>query len=105
MPARNANTLRTMDAEEYRETIAELGLDQIQAGNVLGVSHRMSRYYIAGHTAIPDEAATILRFMRKFKVPASDLIAINEETKGNMFVTMLKLMAAWDVSARKVLNL
>ena len=82
MPARNANTLRTMDAEEYRETIAELGLDQIQAGNVLGVSHRMSRYYIAGHTPIPDEAATILRFMRKFKVPASDLIAIQEETKG-----------------------
>jgi len=99
------NILRTMDPDEYRETIAALGLDQIQAANVLGVSHRMSRYYISGHHAVPDEAATILRFMTKFKVPPSDLITINAETKGNMFVTMLTLMAKYDVSARKVLNL
>jgi hypothetical protein len=42
-----------MTADEYRTTLAELGLNPYSAGPVLGISRRQSRRYAYGDSAVP----------------------------------------------------
>lgn len=68
---------RPMSAKEYAAAIADLGLSQMAAARVLGISGRMSRYYVAGDYEVPQTVATLLRLMRHYHITPDAVAALN----------------------------
>jgi len=52
---------RTMYPADYKEAIADLGMNIAQAGRYLGVSERTSHRYIRGEAEIPIATVLLLR--------------------------------------------
>lgn len=52
-----------MTPDEYRVTIATLGLSQLAAARLLGVDDRTSRRWANGERDIPPPAARFLRYL------------------------------------------
>lgn len=52
-----------MTERQYCTAIAKLGLNQQEAGRMLGVSPRTAQHYAAGTTRIPEAVAKLLRLM------------------------------------------
>jgi len=64
--------IRSMDAQEYRATLAMLGLSQGQIAKGLGYSLRSSNGYANGDP-IPDAVALLLRMMIYFNLTLADI--------------------------------
>jgi hypothetical protein len=55
-----------MTSKQFRELIAKAGLNQLQAAEVLEISPRTMRRYVAGKGPVPKMAVwTIVRYMEK----------------------------------------
>lgn len=52
-----------MTATDFRSAIERLGLSQVGASRVLGVSDRAVRQWIAGDRSVPEPVAKLLRLM------------------------------------------
>ncbi len=52
-----------MTKDEYRTSIARLGLSQVKAGEMLGVNPRTSRRWALGEAPVPQAVALLLRLM------------------------------------------
>jgi len=64
-----------MTADEYRQHIEALGLNQIRAARFLGIADRTSRYFAAGHP-IPQAIELLLRIMVAKKISAKAALRI-----------------------------
>lgn len=52
-----------MTADEYRSTIARLGLSQVAAARLLGVDDRTSRRWATGERDVPGPADRFLKYL------------------------------------------
>ena len=55
-----------MTPTEIRETIERLGLNQVQAANVLGVTPRCVRFWLSGQRKIPKYLGVVLPVLEAF---------------------------------------
>jgi DNA-binding transcriptional regulator YiaG len=62
-----------MTSQKFRDTIAKLGLSQVKAAHVLGITPRTARRWAMGAVRIPAPAAKLLRLMREGKVSEKDV--------------------------------
>lgn len=63
----------------YRETIARLGLSQVQAASFLGVDERTSRRWATGEATIPASAARFLAFIDLADIKPKRVLRVLEE--------------------------
>lgn len=56
-----------MTADQYRESIEQLGLSQVAAARLLGVDERTSRRWASGERDVPGPAAQFLRYLLAVK--------------------------------------
>lgn len=68
-----------MGPTEYRETIARLGLSQVQAASFLGVDERTSRRWASGDREIPLSAARFLSFLDLANIKPKRVLRVLEE--------------------------
>jgi DNA-binding transcriptional regulator YiaG len=62
-----------MTSQKFRDTIAKLGLSQVKAAHVLGITPRTARRWAMGAVRIPAPAAKLLRLMKDGKVLEKDV--------------------------------
>lgn len=62
-----------MTPQEYRATIAALGLTQVGAARFLGVNDRTSRRWIAGERAVDEPIARFLRYLIAAKISPEEV--------------------------------
>jgi hypothetical protein len=65
-----------MTADEYRHTIAALGLSQVGASVLLGVDERTSRRWATGEREIPPPVSRFLRYLLATKTSGDAAIQI-----------------------------
>lgn len=65
-----------MTSDEYRTTIAALGLTQVGAARFLGVDERTSRKWAAGERDIPPPVERFLRFLVAAKIKPERVTAL-----------------------------
>ncbi len=54
-----------MTSHQFRLVITKVGLSQVQAAHVLGVTPRTARRWALGEVKVPSPAAKLLRLMQK----------------------------------------
>lgn len=54
----------TMTPQQFRTVITKIGLSQVQAAHVLGVTPRTARRWALGEVKVPPPAAKLLRLMQ-----------------------------------------
>jgi hypothetical protein len=62
-----------MTSDEYRATIAKLGLSQQRAGLWLGLSARQGQRYASGEAEIPEPVAKLLRLVISLGISPNDI--------------------------------
>jgi hypothetical protein len=62
-----------MTAAEYRDLIAKLGLSQVRAGKLFGLSPRQAQRLALGEAKIPKSVEIITRCMIRFKLTPDDV--------------------------------
>jgi DNA-binding transcriptional regulator YiaG len=62
-----------MTAHQFRVIITRLGLSQVQAAHVLGVTPRTARRWALDEVRVPAPAAKLLRLMRANKINEKDV--------------------------------
>lgn len=62
-----------MTSKEYRATIEKLGLSQIPAGSILGLSPRQSQRLANNEAPVPRPIAKLLNLITKRKVTLEDV--------------------------------
>lgn len=64
-----------MTSLQFRNHIVRLGLSQVQAAHVLGVTPRTARRWALGEVRVSPTAAKLLRLMRQNKLSAQEVRA------------------------------
>jgi DNA-binding transcriptional regulator YiaG len=62
-----------MTAQKFRDTIAKLGLSQVKAAHVLGITPRSARRWAMGAVKIPAPASKLLHLMKDGKVTEKEV--------------------------------
>jgi DNA-binding transcriptional regulator YiaG len=62
-----------MTPHKFRDAIAKLGLSQVKAAHVLGITPRTARRWAVGAARIPAPAAKLLRLMKDGKISEKDV--------------------------------
>lgn len=62
-----------MTPYEFRHILGTLDLTQVGLARLLGIGPRSARRYAAGHTAIPDPIAKMLRLAARGKISLADI--------------------------------
>lgn len=65
--------LKVMTPAQYIKAIEKLGLNQVEAGEFLGVTGRQSRRWIAGDSEIPESVGKLLRLMIRLDLKPEDV--------------------------------
>jgi len=69
-----------MTADDYRQAIDALGLNQTSAARFLGVTPRSSRYYASGRK-IPRSVSGLLTLMVKYEMTPDQLLELIGEKR------------------------
>jgi hypothetical protein len=64
-----------MTAKEFRCVLGDLGLTQIAAADLLGISERQIRNYAIGYTPVPEAVAILLRLTKAGRIRGKDIEA------------------------------
>lgn len=59
---------------QYLAAIRKLGLSQVRAGRVLGLSPRQSQRLASGDSPIPEPAARLLRLIIRLELNPEDIV-------------------------------
>jgi DNA-binding transcriptional regulator YiaG len=62
-----------MTSHQFRTVITKVGLSQVQAAHVLGVTPRTARRWALDEVKVPPPAAKLLRLMQAGKILAKDV--------------------------------
>jgi plasmid maintenance system antidote protein VapI len=62
-----------MTADEYRDALDKLGIEQDELARLLNVTTRSSRRWISGAVPVPRAVALVLRFMIRYNLPADSV--------------------------------
>ncbi len=62
-----------MTPHQFRTVITKVGLSQVQAAHVLGVTPRTARRWALGEVKVPSPAAKLLRLMQAGKILEKDV--------------------------------
>jgi len=65
-----------MPPEELRAALDKLGLTQQKAAELFGHDQRAMRYWVAGHRAIPQGIAILLRLLVAGKITIGDVARV-----------------------------
>lgn len=65
-------TTASWSAEDFRKAIADLGLTQVEAAEVLEVDTRTVRRWALGERAVPGPVRVALRFMAQLRALQAD---------------------------------
>lgn len=68
-----SHAARAMTAKQFNTALERLGLSQVGAGKMLGVTDRTIRNYAAGASEIPEPTAKLLRLALAGKVSTDDI--------------------------------
>ena len=68
-----------MNAKQYREAIAELGLNQVSAARFLHINPRTSRRLASGESKVPYLISLVLRLMKVFDIKPHDVSGLPAE--------------------------
>jgi DNA-binding transcriptional regulator YiaG len=60
--------IKEIDEFDIRAALYKVGLTQIKAADILGVSHRAMRYYVSGQRDLPEPAEKLLRLLAGGKI-------------------------------------
>jgi Zincin-like metallopeptidase len=63
----------TMTPLQFRTVISKVGLSQVQAAHVLGVTPRTARRWALGEVKVPPPAAKLLRLMQASKISTTQV--------------------------------
>lgn len=62
-----------MTPKQFTAAIAKLGLSQVGAAKLLGITDRTARRYVAGDCEIPEPTAKLLRLALSGKITTEDI--------------------------------
>ena len=67
-----------MTAKQYLKAIERLGISQLGAGRMLGISNRHAQRFASGDSPIPEPVARLLWLMEYLNLTEDDLIKATE---------------------------
>lgn len=65
-----------MTPKQYQDAIDRLGLSQRKSADIVGVTERQVRKWIAGDNRIPESVARLLRLMIKHGIDPAEVEAL-----------------------------
>lgn len=71
--ARQREKIEPMSPEAYKRAIAKLGLSQVRAGKLLGVTARTGQAWALGERKIPRSAELLVKLLARGTITIDDL--------------------------------
>jgi hypothetical protein len=82
--------ITTMNAAQYRDSLAQLGLSQVAAAKLLGVSLRTSQAYALGESKVPTTVGLVLKYLKFWQI----LVMPGEEPIRDSIEELIKKLTA-----------
>ena len=92
-----------MNAKQYGEAIARLGLTQVDAAHFLQSNERTSRRWALGESPVPFDVSALLRLMLHYKVTPEQVEKLPRwEPVSFALSAMVRLMIRYKATPEKV---